>query len=255
MKILLKTKFPIAYKSPDHLVPFGTRFDQSRNRRFNLNLFRFFPEHHVIKVMDLGCSGGTFVKDVIDDGHFAIGLEGSDWSKKFKRAAWASIPDFLFTCDIKENFTVLEDGKKLLFDVITAWEVMEHIKTTDLPKLIKNIKNHLLPSGIFIASISSLPHLVNGVNLHQTVQSKNWWLKLFKKSGLFQLQKHRDYFDGQFVRGGRVEKLSEDKQFVLFLSPNPQRAPKIPRQQVFDKLYDKYWHLSKAHKLFKLLSS
>src|SRR3989344_8369619 len=146
MKITLKTKYPLAYKSPDHIMPIGTRYDQSRNWRFNANLYRLFPENYLVKLMDLGCSGGTLVKDVIDDGHFSIGLEGSDWSKKFKRAAWAYIPDFLFTCDISKKFTVQMDGKPIKFDAVTAWEVMEHIKTEGLPALLKNVKNHLEPA-------------------------------------------------------------------------------------------------------------
>ncbi len=253
MKITLKTKYPLAYKSPDHIMPIGTRYDQSRNWRFNANLYRLFPENFLVKLMDLGCSGGTLVKDVIDDGHFAIGLEGSDWSKKFKRAAWAYIPDSLFTCDITKKFEVFQK-KRVMFDVITAWEVMEHIKEDDLPKLLSNVKNHIRPSGLFIVSITSMPHIVNGVNLHQTIQSKKWWVNMFKKNGFTHLQKHHDYFDGQFVRGGRVEKLGEDKQFVLVLSPNPARAPKIPQKPLVEKLYDKYWHLSKAHKLLKILT-
>lgn len=256
MKVQLKTKYPVAYKSPDHLMPFGTRYDQSRNKRFNVNLYRLFPENYIIKLMDLGCSGGTFVRDVINEGHFAIGLEGSDWSKKFRRAAWASIPDLLFTCDITKKFDVLEIPKKkrIRFDVITAWEVMEHIKVEDLSDLISNVKRHLLPSGIFIVSVTCVPHVVGGINLHQTIKTKNWWLKMFKKNGLTEVLKYYNYFDGQFVRGGKVEKQSEDKQFVLALSPNPSFAPNIPKKSLFDRVFDRYWHLSKLHKLLKLLT-
>lgn len=253
MKIKLKTKYPLAYKSADHIMPIGTRYDQSKNWRFNANLYRFFPDNYLVKLMDLGCSGGTLVKEVIDDGHFAIGLEGSDWSKKFKRAAWAYIPDSLFTCDITKKFEVF-DYKRVLFDVITAWEVMEHIKESDLPKLLVNVKNHIQPSGLFIVSVTSMPHIVNGINLHQTIQSKKWWINMFKKNGFTALQGHHDYFNGQFVRGGKVEKLGEDKQFVLVLSPNYSRAPKIPKKSFLEKLYDKYWHLSKIHKLLKILT-
>lgn len=253
MKIKLITKYPIAYQSPDHLYPQGTRYDQSRNRRFNMNLYRLFPDNYLIRLLDLGCAGGTLVKDVIDDGHFAIGLEGSDWSKKYKRAAWAYIPDFLFTCDITQKFELL-DKKRILFDVITAWEVIEHLKTADLPQLLKNVKKHLLPSGLFIVSVTTIPHVVRGVNLHQTTRPKRWWLRLFKKYGFTPLQKHHDYFDGQFVRGGRVEKLSEDRQFVLVLTIDPAQAPKIPKKPIIERIFDRYWYLSKAHKLLKFLT-
>ena len=33
-----------------------------------------------LRVLDIGCAGGGFVRSLIDDGHFAVGLEGSDLS-------------------------------------------------------------------------------------------------------------------------------------------------------------------------------
>src|SRR5437763_1568188 len=90
---------PIASDSPDHLVPRGTKNDNSRNRLFNRKAELLLTKKQ-LRVLDFGCTGGGFVKDCIDDGHIAVGLEGSDYSKRAHRAEWATIPQSLFTCDI-----------------------------------------------------------------------------------------------------------------------------------------------------------
>lgn len=55
--IELKTNYPLATSSPDFISPWGTRRDNSRNPRFNKKIYRLFP-NKVIRVLDLGCSGG-----------------------------------------------------------------------------------------------------------------------------------------------------------------------------------------------------
>ncbi len=83
MPLVLRAERDCAYDSPDHLVPWGTRWDRSTNRgRFNEKLWLLYPKTHVVKVLDLGCSGGDFVKSCIDDGHFAVGIEGSTFSRR-----------------------------------------------------------------------------------------------------------------------------------------------------------------------------
>ena len=62
-------------------------------------------------LLDIGCSGGGFVRDLLDDGHIAIGLEGSDYSKKSRRAEWAIIPDFLFTADVTGDVDIFMNGR------------------------------------------------------------------------------------------------------------------------------------------------
>lgn len=92
------------------------------------------------------------MKDCLDDGCLAVGLEGSDFSKRYRRAEWATIPDFLFTCDITGDFDVLleTDGRSQLiqFDVVTSWEVIEHIAEQDLPVVTANVRKHLSPNGL-----------------------------------------------------------------------------------------------------------
>lgn len=249
MKITVKAERKLAYDSADHLHPWGTRNDNSRNRRFNSKIYSFYPRLRELKILDLGCAGGGFVADCLDAGHIAVGLEGSDFSQKRKRAEWAHIPEFLFTCDITYPFDIVDANNRILFDYITAWEVMEHIKESDMPKVIANIKKHLLPTGLLILSITDIDDMNRGVNLHQTVRPKDWWIAKFKEYGFEYLEKHLKYFNGQFIRGGKYD---GPHSFNLVLSYSPKDAPPIPELDFKNYLFD-IWYGSKAQKYLKRL--
>ena len=186
VSIAVQTKHPIAFQSPDHLIPVGTRYDNSSHKKFLLHAEGLIGESSRRKrfsFLDLGCAGGQLVKDFLDIGWVSVGLEGSDYSLKHGRANWAQLAGkHLFTCDITKPFKVLVNGKKHRFHLITAWEVLEHIRLSDLPVLFKNIMRHLGKGGYFIASTTSLPDVHNGVDLHQTKMANRQWRIWMKKN-------------------------------------------------------------------------
>lgn len=207
MKYRIITANPVAFESRDHTHPAGTANDNSRNPKFNQKLFAKLPGH--LRVMDIGCSGGGFVKDMLDAGHDAVGIEGSDYSLVRKRAEWATIPDNLFTADATKPFNIqyLNEGyddrneryshwEGVAFDVVTAWEVMEHIPEDGLPQMIDNVKKHLATGGVWIMSVSTQ----RGFH-HVTVRDRRWWLELFKSHGLKHLHDWVDYFGNDWIRG------------------------------------------------------
>ncbi len=179
------TRYPIAYKSPDHLIPTGTKQDNSSHKKFVLlmeDIIATSTDRHKNSFLDLGCAGGQLVKDFSDIGWMAVGLEGSDYSLKHKRANWEKLAGKnLFTCDIAKPFQILVNGKKNHFQLITAWEVLEHISVRDLPVLFGNIVKHLDKGGYFIASTTSLPDIHDGVDLHQTKMTNQQWRRWIKK--------------------------------------------------------------------------
>ena len=124
-RIVLRAEREVAVKSPDHLMPWGTKRDNSMNRRFNDKLYALFLRAEQLKILDMGCSGGGFVRSCLDDGCLAVGLEGSDFSKRYRRAEWRTIPEYLFTCDVTGTFEILMetegDLRPLQFDVVTCW--------------------------------------------------------------------------------------------------------------------------------------
>lgn len=177
--ISVQTSHPVAYESPDHLVPWGTKVDNSTNRRFVLSLNRrvrqSFPDA-TPALLDLGCSGGQLVADFLRLGWVAVGVEGSDYSLKHRRANWAHLAGRnLFTCDLTKPYRILAETTPLRFHLVTAWEVLEHIKTEDLPHLFSHLLDHMAVGGYFMASTSSCDDIQNGVQLHQTRWSNAEW--------------------------------------------------------------------------------
>jgi len=180
-RIEVQTDNPIAFKSPDHLIPWGTMRDNSTNKKFVSFMKRRIERRPqpTYAAMDLGCSGGQLVKDFADLGWLAVGLEGSDFSLKHRRANWPALAGKnLFTCDITRPFQITSAGSPAHFDLITAWEVLEHIPTADLPMIFTNILKHLKSGGYFIASTTSEPDIHDGVDLHQTKWPNAEWRKM-----------------------------------------------------------------------------
>ncbi len=178
-QIVLETKHPIAYESPDHLNPWGTSRDNSTNKKFVETMARRLQAQMpaaTLGVLDLGCSGGQLVKDFADLGWMAVGLEGSDFSLKHRRANWPALAGKnLFTCDITKPFKITAGQQPARFHLVTMWEVLEHIHENDLPQLFHNIMAHLERGGYFVASTTSVPDVHQGLDLHQTKWTNAEW--------------------------------------------------------------------------------
>jgi len=203
---------PLAADSADHLHPFGTAQDNSRNRRFNDNLYALYPGK-VLRILDIGCAGGGFVADCVEDGHEAIGIEGSDYSRVHGRAAWVTIPERLFVADATKPFRVFEvfGGPFGYFDCITAWEVLEHISEPDLSQFFKNVRRHLASRGRFIASIATFPAPPH----HVTVKPREWWMELLEREGFINDPTLVTYFGDDWVRGDSRE---PDRRFHVVMT-------------------------------------
>jgi SAM-dependent methyltransferase len=241
MKVLLDCTKSIAFDSADYLTPWGTKRDNSRNFRFNEKLYALYKKTKRLNVLDLGCSGGGFVRDCLDDGHFSVGLEGSDFSFKTRRAEWRIIPENLFTCDITEKFQIKsqigDTIEQLRFDVITAWEVLEHIPENKLSGLLENIFTNLMPGGLFIASVSQSSDIIEGQELHVTRHPADWWIRLFNARGFDYLPQYVKYFNTQFVRGPKFG--APGSFHVVFGLPGCE-YPVIPHEHWFLRCYDRW---------------
>ncbi len=175
----VETKHPVAYESPDHISPSGTKANNSTNKKFVLRMNEIvsqeFPKQDKY-FMDVGCSGGQLVADFKEMNWAAVGLEGSDYSLKTKRANWATLANtHLFTCDITRPYRITHGGQPVRFHLITAWEVLEHIAGPDLDAVFGQIIDHLYEGGYFLASTTSTPDVVNGIELHQTRMTFDQW--------------------------------------------------------------------------------
>ena len=200
----LETAHPLAISSNDTKFPRGSKNDNSIVPRFNHKLYEFLGRQAPLRVLDLGCAGGGLIRSLIDDGHLAVGLEGSDYPFLHQAGEWSTIPLHLFTCDITKHFelTDRETNKPLLFDAVTAWEVMEHIPEEDLTGLFENIERHLAPGGYVLFSIATFLDwdARTGCVWHVTVKPRSWWEQKFATLG-FDVEGQHPFTKEDWLRG------------------------------------------------------
>jgi 2-polyprenyl-3-methyl-5-hydroxy-6-metoxy-1,4-benzoquinol methylase len=157
--------------------------DNSTNPAFIQEVQDFFKSDYgldKIKFMDLGCSGGQLAVDFYKNGNVAVGLEGSDYSVKHQRANWPEYHNkMLFTCDVAKPYTVSMNDGQYECNMVTAWEVIEHIHPDSLNTFFTNISNHLENNGVFVGSISTNVEIIEGHVLHQSVFSEADWYEKF----------------------------------------------------------------------------
>jgi len=152
--------------------------------------------------LDLGCAGGGLVWDFVIAGNNSFGIEGSDLSLRDQRAEWRNIPQRLFTADITKPFRLYDtDGRTNRFDVITAWEVLEHIPQDMLPGFFQNVTTHLRSGGLFVASIATFEDRdpATGAVWHVTLKPREWWAERLEECGL--TREDGLFSDADFVRG------------------------------------------------------
>lgn len=204
----LKTDHPIASDADDHRFPRGTAQDNTRLPRFVAACERYFAQRgqppRALTYLDLGCSGGGLVLDFLLRGHEGFGIEGSNYSQLGLRAEWRILRDNLFTADITKRFTLSRGGAgdPIAFDVVSAWEVMEHIADRDLVQLFDNVQRHLKPGGLFVGSIAVVPDgdEKTGAVYHHTVEPQDWWQQRFDQLGMRMIENHGFEF-ADFCRG------------------------------------------------------
>lgn len=188
-KITLKTNFPGATDSPDHLCPVGAINDNFSSNLLINEIINYFGNDKKINMLDLGCAGGQFVVDFINSGNNAVGLEGSfNVLSGSGKSNWEIyLNKNLFLCDICKEYQLYDKNVPLKFDVIHSEEVFEHIHEKDIDMLLENVKRHLKDDGICVLGISLSPDMQekDGVTyiLHQSVFPPEWWKDKLEKNG------------------------------------------------------------------------
>lgn len=178
----------IATESNDHLEPESTLEGSTPCPDFVLACERYLKKSS-LNALDIGCGSGGVVADFIARKHFAVGLDGSDINYYRDNGYWQLIPH-LHTCDITSPFSFKDQkAEQIKFDVISMWEVFEHIPEHLCSGVLNNVHKNLSSNGIFIGSISLLDYVnpVNGTIYHVTLKEKEWWDELFASCG-FEVQ-------------------------------------------------------------------
>ncbi len=176
------TQHEIAEESLDHKFPCGVFNDNSASHELVHEIMSFFTDSP--KVLDIGCAGGQFVIDCNAIGCVAVGIEGSNVVSTDEKANgylnWQEYKNkYLFHANATKEYSIIDikTNDLMKFDLISAWEVIEHIEENDLEMFFEQIHKHLSDSGIFIGTISVVtcydPN--NKIDLHRTVKPKEWW--------------------------------------------------------------------------------
>ena len=93
----------------------------------------------------------------------------------------------MFTCDLTTPFRILDHaGRPMSFDIVTSWEVLEHIPEDRISQLLENIRAHLRPKGIFVASVALFEcnDPDSGEPYHVTLKPRDWWEAKFNEAGM-----------------------------------------------------------------------
>ncbi|KAI3598610.1 hypothetical protein D8I24_5556 [Cupriavidus necator H850] len=197
----LETDYPVARGSNDHIMPDSTMEGVSRPTFFVQNCVSLLGRD--MKFLDLGTGGAGIVFEFAMNDIFAVGVDGSDFCRKNRIGYWPLLPNNLFTCDITKpfDFKARHAAELCKFDLVTMWEVLEHIAESDLPGLFENISRHLNSNGYFIGSVSLVEYVAkDGQPYHVTLKPRDWWKEKFLEHGLVILDQH-PFNENWFCRG------------------------------------------------------
>ena len=185
MKII--TAHPIAIDSHDHEVPRGALDQQGHEG------LEFFTELKVaypgIKtVLDLGTGSGWFVNNGVKCGFDAYGIEGTD--KVDKLVPWLVFKDVrLFHADLRHPFYLFnhtttggERALSPLFNLITAWDVLEHLTEETIDTFLGCI--YAMSSKYFMATIEFTEEGNEGY--HTLCKPREWWVGKFREHGFIE---------------------------------------------------------------------
>ena len=198
-KLKCETQHPHPLDSPDYLNPAGSIEDNHTNPYFIYELDKFF-DGMPYRLMDIGCAGGQFAVDVHHKGTpwLGVGIEGGNvlgMTKKFEEREtgtgvltkargyenWIRYKDeCLFHADVTKPFEIIDTAinESIKFDIVTAYEFFEHPLPGEIPHIIENIKNHLMPGGIVCGTINLSPG-----EHHRCARPIEWWDSMFRNQG------------------------------------------------------------------------
>jgi len=198
MKII--TNYPNAY-GPDYDHPEqGASQNNHSNEVYLLELERLASKKN-FSYLDLGCAGGQSVIDLFIKGNISCGIDGSNLDKMIKQSKSRSKPEpryigdlntynedvhdnwlkykdiCLFKADITKPFQLFNEKDEIQkFDLITAWDVLEHLLPESVDDFLENLRIHLSENGHFICLIN----LVENYH-HRCTKPKGWWIEKFEK--------------------------------------------------------------------------
>jgi 2-polyprenyl-3-methyl-5-hydroxy-6-metoxy-1,4-benzoquinol methylase len=98
------------------------------------------------RILDIGCGVGGFLDYAAGNGFETFGFDASAAQAENAATRHTNVRNNI---DIDDYVASL--GREVAFDVITMWDVFEHIR--DPAKVIAGVRRHLAPGGMFFVSV------------------------------------------------------------------------------------------------------
>lgn len=165
---------------PDAKSPWGACHNWKTNYGFALAMMETHGISHFKfgRLLDLGCSTGRLVQTFHRLGWIAVGLEGSDYPARYAIGAWDGLRGVrLFCCDIGQPFTIHAAHYPERFNVITAWDVFEHLTQPELVNVCANIERHSDEGTELFLTMDNSSEKPQGIELHQTRWDYETWAR------------------------------------------------------------------------------
>ncbi|WP_168332599.1 methyltransferase domain-containing protein [Rhizobium anhuiense] len=156
----LKVNEPLASYAGLKVVATGSDFSSFMQERFvpgtwsELTAYEHLPRYLFAsrqashkRVLDFGCGSGYGAKALSDTATYVLAVDIDDGALKFARSEHSS-PNLEFrkVLDLGGGF------EQSSFDLITCFEVIEHLNEDDQKRLLKNFRRILAPDGLLIVS-------------------------------------------------------------------------------------------------------
>lgn len=169
---------------------FYTEPDEAlKKRRFVEYSTRFieplFPKDRTIHIGDLGCGYGLFLDACKKLGY--TNYEGVEQTQAYVNYAKSILG--ISTIECNDLFTYLESKNDRHFDVITAFNIVEHVKKDKVQYLLNLIQKKLKPGGMFLVEVPNADsplgiHTYFTDLTHEFAFSRKLAMKLLRHAGL-----------------------------------------------------------------------
>lgn len=215
----------------DNFSKYYDIFYGSRNIKLDVSfitsVIKKFMKKPARKILDVGCGTGDHAIELAKRGYYVVGIDISKEMIKLakKKSKREKVKDRIYL--VKVDVRRLNLGTK--FDVVIAlYGVINYlVKTIDLIKMLKNVRNHLEEYGLFIFDFWHLPgqiRIFKPVSVWKLEKGNELFVKLELMSLNPIKKKVRVSYELQYLKDGIVKDVTyEEHTLRLFTIPEISR--------------------------------